>query len=120
MRRGPLVSRLPLATFLPALVSCAARTADRLVDILGQLFRAVDEIRQQLGGKLKSHLVVEEVAAATGRSPYTIREYIRRGRIRATRVAGTGPRGRLLIPREELEKLIESGLAGQVPAALID
>ena len=29
MRRGPLAFRLPLATFLPALVSCAARTADR-------------------------------------------------------------------------------------------
>ena len=28
MRRGPLVSRLLLATFIPALVSCAARTAD--------------------------------------------------------------------------------------------
>jgi N-acetylmuramoyl-L-alanine amidase len=28
MRRGPLASRLLLATFLPALVSCAARTAD--------------------------------------------------------------------------------------------
>ena len=60
---------------------------------------AVDDIRRQLGGKMKSHLIVEEVAEVTGKSPYTIREYIRQGRIRAIRVAGTGPRGRLLVPR---------------------
>ena len=98
----------------------ADRLDDRLVDILGQLFRAVDDIRRQLGGKMKSHLIVEEVAEVTGKSPYTIREYIRQGRIRAIRVAGTGPRGRLLVPREELEKLMTSGLAGHAPAALFD
>jgi N-acetylmuramoyl-L-alanine amidase len=39
MRRGPLASRLLLATFLPALVSCAARTADRppLPPVAGEL-----------------------------------------------------------------------------------
>ena len=98
----------------------AARLDDRLVDILGQLFRAVDDIRGQLSGKQKSHLVVEEVAEVTGKSPYTIREYIRQGRIRAIRVSGTGPRGRLLVPREELQKLVGAGMAGKVPVALLD
>ena len=98
----------------------AAGIDERLVDILGLLFRAVEDIRRQLDGKLKSHLSVEEVAAATGRSPYTVREWIKRGRINAIRVTGTGPKGRLLIPRGEMAKLVTSGLAGEVPAALID
>jgi hypothetical protein len=93
---------------------------DRLVTILDQLFLAVADIRQQLSGKQKSHLVVEEVAEATGKSPYTVRQYIRQGRIQAIRVTGTGPKGRLLVPREELAKLIPAGLAGQVPAALTE
>ncbi len=93
---------------------------DRLVVVLDRLFGAVEEIRAQLAGKHKSHLTVDEVAAAIGRSPYTVREYIRQGRIRAIRVDGTGPKGRLLVPREELSRLIPAGLAGRVPVVLID
>jgi excisionase family DNA binding protein len=93
---------------------------DRLVEILGQLFRAIDDIRIQLSGVRKSHYTVEEVAAATGRSTYTVREWVRAGRIGAFRVPGTGPKGRLLVPREELQKLVEAGFAGQAPAALVD
>lgn len=81
---------------------------------------ALDDIRAQLKGRHKSHLTVDEVALAVGRSPYTVRTWVSRGLINATRVAGTGPRGRLLIPREELTKLVASGLAGNVPATVID
>ena len=48
------------------------------------------------------------------------RQAIIEGRIRAIRVSGTGPRGRLLVPREELQKLVGTGMAGEVPAALLD
>jgi len=64
----------------------AARLDDQLVDILGQLFRAVDDIRRQLGGKMKSHLIVEEVAEVTGS------RWGRRGRSSGSRSwAGAGP-----------------------------
>jgi len=92
----------------------------RLVDVLGELFRAVDDIRTQLAGKRKSHYTTEEFAVATGRAPYTIRTWIKDGRVKALRVPGTGPKGRLLIPHEELAKLVSTGRAGSVPAAVID
>ncbi|WP_406699476.1 helix-turn-helix domain-containing protein [Singulisphaera sp. Ch08] len=90
-----------------------------LVPMIRKLQVAVDEIRAQLGGMRKDYYTVEEVARATGRSSYTIRSWVRAGRIRAIRVEGTGPRGRLLIAREEMERLVYSGLAGQVSAAVV-
>jgi excisionase family DNA binding protein len=86
---------------------------DAVLPLLHSISAQLSEIRAQLDGRMKSHLTVEEVAAVTGRVPYTIRRWISDGRIHAERVNGTGPRGRLLIPRSELDKLITSGLAGK-------
>jgi excisionase family DNA binding protein len=58
---------------------------------------------------------VGELAALTGRSDYTVRRWILEGRITATRVMGTGPRGRLLIAHEQLRKLVEGGFGGEMP-----
>ena len=58
----------------------------------------LNEILDRLAGEIKSHYPVGEVAQLTGRSPYTVRRWISEGMISATRVAGAGPRGRLLIP----------------------
>ena len=91
-----------------------------IMPLMRQIFTALDDIRTQLGGLRKSHYTVEEVAQATGRAPYTVRAWIKQGRIRAIRVPGTGPKGRLLVPREEFETLVGSGLAAQAPAALVD
>ena len=90
-----------------------------VVSILHELQYAVDEIRERLAGTSKSHFTVEEVAQMTGRSPYTIRSWIKAKRIDAERVLGTGPRGRLLIPREQLKKLITSGKAERLPAVMV-
>jgi excisionase family DNA binding protein len=88
--------------------------------MIPMILAVANDIRSHLGGLRKSHFTIEEVAAATGRAPYTVRAWRKQGRIRAIRVADTGPRGRLLIPREELEKLVAAGLASQLPAAAID
>src|SRR5437588_162373 len=63
-----------------------------LSDILRCLFQAVDEIRQQVTDRRKPFLTVEEVAKLTGRSEYTVRTWIKVGKLTATRVSGTGPK----------------------------
>jgi len=91
-----------------------------VLPMIPMILAVANEIRSRLSGLRKSHLTIEEVAAATGRAPYTVRTWVKQGRIRAIRVADAGPRGRLLVPREELEKLVTAGLASQLPAAAID
>jgi excisionase family DNA binding protein len=87
-----------------------------LKPVLEQLLVNVREIRELLAGSHKDWYTVEEVAELTGRTPYTIRRWVKEDRITATRVSGTGPRGRLLIAREQLQRLIAMGKGGEVPA----
>lgn len=92
----------------------------QVVILLRALQESVDEILAQLAGASKSHYTVDEFARVVGRAPYTIRSWVTQKRIRAERVSGTGPRGRLLIPREELKKLVASARGENVPAVLVD
>ncbi len=78
----------------------------------------VAELRDRLSGVWKSHLSVDEVASEVKRAPYTVRQWIRSGRLRAERVEGAGPKGRLLIPREELQRLIATGHGENIPASV--
>ena len=86
-----------------------------IVETLMSLKSAVDEIRERIKGNTKDFLTVEEVAEVTGRAPYTVRNWIREGKIRAIRIDGSGPRGRLLIPREELKKLVSEAKGSRIP-----
>ena len=61
----------------------------------GQLESAVVPLR-------KLYLSTEEVAQLVGRAPYTVRRWIRAGKLVARNVGGAGTRQRYLIHRDEL------------------
>jgi len=86
---------------------------------LRELSRGMHEIRERLAAGFKPHFTVSEFAGLVGRAEYTVRTWISQGKIAAFRVPDTGPKGRLLIPRAELESLVGRGEAGHVPAALM-
>jgi excisionase family DNA binding protein len=95
----------------------------RIADLCGQLpavLEKLDVLRDLLAGRRKDNFVVEEVAELTGRSGYTIRRWIAEGKLKAVRIAEGGPRGRLLIPRTELERLVAAGRGSEVPATALD
>ena len=88
---------------------------DRFARILTEL----KALRELLHGSRKPLLTIDEVARLTGRNPYTVRTWVKTGRLAATRVHGTGPRGRLLVARDELDRLLTDGLAGRVPGTAL-
>jgi excisionase family DNA binding protein len=88
--------------------------------LLPAILEAVVEVRELIAGRRKDLLTIEEVAEATGRSAYTVRQWVKQKRVNAIRVSGTGPRGRLLVPRDELRKLIDSGRGSQIDSLRVD
>lgn len=83
------------------------------------LERKIDSLYELLGHQRKGHYTVEELARLTGRSAYTIRRWISEGRLTAIRLAEGGPRGRLLIAHEELDRLVAAGKGGSIPASAL-
>ena len=81
--------------------------------------RKLDQLHDLLATQRKAHYVVHEVSQLTGRSEYTVRRWITEGRLKAIRLAEGGPRGRLLVERAELERLISSGKGGGIPDSAI-
>lgn len=75
------------------------------------------EIEATLSTSRKDLLTVAELASLVGRSEYTCRRWIHEGRIEAIRLAEGGPRGRLLVRRDAVDRLIAAGLGGEIPAA---
>jgi excisionase family DNA binding protein len=92
----------------------------KLLPLIQRILDDLEDIRSLLCGQRKDYLTTHEVASATGRSEYTVRRWISEGRLEAIRVSGTGPRGRLLVPRGEMQKLVNQGLGAQLSAAEID
>jgi excisionase family DNA binding protein len=85
-----------------------------IAEALAMILTRLDAIHEVLAGVAKSHYTVDEVARLVGRSAYTVRRWIGERRINASRIAETGPRGRLLIAREEVAKLIAEGKGDRV------
>lgn len=81
--------------------------------------RKIDSLCELLARQRKEHLTVEEVAELTGRTEYTVRRWVSEGRLKAIRLAEGGPRGRLLIPRSELDRLVAAGTGGSIPATAL-
>jgi excisionase family DNA binding protein len=90
-------------------------TAD-VFERLAAVESKIDEVLVTLRQKSKPFLTSKEVAEVVGRSEDTVRRWIREKRLPAERIAGTGPRGRLLVSREALTKLISAGLASGLNA----
>src|SRR5262245_53211033 len=107
----------PVPPGTPPLLERLAGKIEALESMLGELCakrlasleNTLKGLQELLRGRSKSHFVVEEIAQITGRSPYTIRRWVGEGKLHAIRLRDGGPRGRLLIPRTELERLIAAG-----------
>lgn len=91
-----------------------------VADLLPSIRSDILQVKEMLAKRRKEHLLVEEVAELTGRSAFTVRRWITSGKINAIRLRDGGPRGRLLIPRHEIDRLVASGKGGQVPDAFLD
>jgi excisionase family DNA binding protein len=99
--------------------SLASMMGELLTQKLPALEGRLEGVRELLAKRRKEHYVVEEIAELTGRSCYTVRRWIAQKKISAIRLRDGGPRGKLLIPRAELERLIATGHGANVPAGTL-
>jgi excisionase family DNA binding protein len=109
----------PAATVADLGKGPAEPTIEEMFGLLVHVKLAVDAIRGQLAAKHKPSYTVAEVAELTGRSSYTVRRWIAEGRIKAIRIQGTGPKGRLLVPRDQLESLVSAGMGDAIPSVVV-
>jgi excisionase family DNA binding protein len=94
-------------------------TSATLLPWIERILVEIEGIRDLLEGRRKDYYTTVEIADAVGRSEYTVRRWIAAGLLPAVRVDGTGPRGRLLVPRSAFEDLVRSGRAGKVSATTL-
>jgi hypothetical protein len=87
----------------------------QVLDMLRGLEAKLENMRSLLTERRKEHFTIGEFAQIVGRSPYTARRWVSEGKVSAIRVQGCGPRGRLLVPRCELDRLIRAGQGGDIP-----
>ena len=87
----------------------------RLRQALASLTEEVHCLRQELRASLapqwkpKPSYTVAEVAQRLGRSAYTIRRWIKEGKLDAIKLNGGGPKDRYLIEHREVQELLLDG-----------
>jgi excisionase family DNA binding protein len=79
----------------------------------------IEKVRELFGRRRKEHYLVEEIAELTGRSAYTIRRWVGEGKLNAIRLRDGGPRGKLLVPRSELDRLVAASMGADIPDSVI-
>lgn len=92
-----------------------AAVAKLVLPELRSIAAKMEEIAAKINKQRKEFYPVDEFASLMGRSAYTIRQWIGRGQLKAERVAGTGPKGRFLIPHSELQRMIGEGKGAEIP-----
>jgi hypothetical protein len=101
--------------------SCPDRTITESLRTILRIIHEHDvllrEISETISGTWKQFFTVEEFAQLVGRAPCTVRRWITAGIVKATRVEGAGPRGRLLVHRGELDKVVGSGFGDELALA---
>jgi excisionase family DNA binding protein len=123
-----IVKRDPEAPPGSTLLQRLLGKVESVESMLGQLFTQklpalevkLEGLCELLARRRKDNYLVEDIAELTGRSCFTVRRWIRQKKIRAIRIQDGGPRGRLLIPRSELERLIATGKSVNLPDAAVD
>ena len=100
-------------------IAVDATILSQIAEGVRRLDERLSELDRKLSPATKQYLAVEEFAQLVGRSPYTVRAWLKSGKIRGERVTGSGPRGRWLIPRDQLKVIVNSGEGASIPSACV-
>lgn len=114
---------LPLRSSLRLHAEAMSDYPDDLHDVLTQILEgiqnlsvAIREVRQLLEGTRKDFYTAEEVAEITGRSAYTVRRWLKENRLTGRKVEGSGTKGKWLVARDDLNRLVAAGRGDRIPA----
>lgn len=98
--------RNPPSTTSPPQPQVPSTAESTMLAKLEQVLDRLARVENILADKRKAFLTVAEVASLTGRSAYTVRRWIGEGRLQPIKVEGSGPRGRWLIPSDQVDHLL--------------
>jgi hypothetical protein len=89
--------------------------AGALEEVIGRLVRIETMLESLAQRTVKEWYTTEEVAATMGKAAFTVREWCRRGRVKAAkRDCGRGNAKEWIISREELMRIQSEGLLAEV------
>jgi excisionase family DNA binding protein len=87
---------------------------ERLLESIDALHATIQKMDRRLDDQSTQYYTVTEFAKLVKRSDYTVRRWIKLKKINAFKVKGSGPKGRWLIPRDQLARVLDSGLGASL------